>query len=248
MEHTDYHKPRYMIIPSGGVGSRMGAGTPKQYLHIGDRPILIHTLLAIESSVDHIIIGVADSYRHRVEELLTTTPLHTPVQLTSAGETRFDTVRQALSVTPDEVLVGIHDAVRPFVSGDVVEECFALAAKHGAAAPCLPMSESVRRIEGPHEERSVAVDRAMYRLVRTPQVFRSERLKEAYRLPYREELTDDCSVYDQLYDDLQLVLDHNDNIKLTTPDQLYWANHMIRISEQERLRQTRLMMQQPSSI
>lgn len=233
------HIKRYLIIPSGGSGVRMGADLPKQYIKLGDKTILQHTIEALAKHVDYIVLGISYDYRIIVEDMLQTMGLADRVYLTVAGKRRFDTVQRALRVVPDGALVGIHDAVRPFVSSKVVDKCYEEAQRVGAAVPVLELTESLRYLPDEGEQQpSQAVDRSVYRLVRTPQVFWSERIKEAYQQPFQESFTDDCSVYDQLYSDLALVPDTTENIKITTPDQLYWGEHILTTSHQERLRLT----------
>lgn len=218
----------------------MGAELPKQYIKLGSKTILQHTIEALVKYVDYIVLGISYDYRIIVEDMLQTIGLTDRVYLTLAGKTRFDTVRRALKVVPSGTLVGIHDAVRPFVAKEVVDNCFAEAQRVGAAVPVLELTESLRYL--PDESTSQAVDRSRYRLVRTPQVFWSERIKEAYQQPFQESFTDDCSVYDQLYSDLALVPDTTENIKITTPDQLYWGEHLLTTSRQERLRLTQRLL------
>ena len=232
------HIKRYLIIPSGGSGVRMGADLPKQYIKLGDKTILQHTIEALAKHVDYIVLGISYDYRIIVEDMLQTMGLADRVYLTLAGKKRFDTVQRALRVVPDGALVGIHDAVRPFVSSKVVDKCYEEAQRVGAAVPVLELTESLRYLPDEGKQPSQAVDRSLYRLVRTPQVFWSERIKEAYQQPFQESFTDDCSVYDQLYSDLALVPDTTENIKITTPDQLYWGEHILTTSHQERLRLT----------
>ena len=216
----------------------MGADLPKQYIKLGNKTILQHTIEALAKHVDYIVLGISYDYRIIVEDMLQTMGLADRVYLTLAGKKRFDTVQRALRVVPDGALVGIHDAVRPFVSSKVVDKCYEEAQRVGAAVPVLELTESLRYLPDEGKQPSQAVDRSLYRLVRTPQVFWSERIKEAYQQPFQESFTDDCSVYDQLYSDLALVPDTTENIKITTPDQLYWGEHILTTSRQERLRLT----------
>lgn len=221
----------------------MGADLPKQYIKLGGKTILQHTIEALAKHVDYIVLGISYDYRIIVEDMLQTMGLADRVYLTVAGKTRFDTVQRALRVVPDGVLVGIHDAVRPFVSSKVVDKCYEEAQRMGAAVPVLELTESLRYLPDEGEQQpSQAVNRSIYRLVRTPQVFWSERIKKAYQQPFQESFTDDCSVYDQLYSDLALVPDTTENIKITTPDQLYWGEHILTTSRQERLRLTERLL------
>ena len=220
----------------------MGADLPKQYIKLGNKTILQHTIEALAKHVDYIVLGISYDYRIIVEDMLQTIGLADRVHLTVAGKKRFDTVQRALRVVPDGALVGIHDAVRPFVSSKVVDKCYEEAQRVGAAVPVLELTESLRYLPDEGKQPSQAVDRSLYRLVRTPQVFWSERIKEAYQQPFQESFTDDCSVYDQLYSDLALVPDTTENIKITTPDQLYWGEHILTTSRQERLRLTEKLL------
>lgn len=221
----------------------MGADLPKQYIKLGGKTILQHTIEALAKHVDYIVLGISYDYRIIVEDMLQTMGLADRVYLTVAGKRRFDTVQRALRVVPDGALVGIHDAVRPFVSSKVVDKCYEEAQRVGAAVPVLELTESLRYLPNEGEQQpSQAVDRSIYRLVRTPQVFWSECIKEAYQQPFQESFTDDCSVYDQLYSDLALVPDTTENIKITTPDQLYWGEHLLTTSRQERLRLTQRLL------
>lgn len=220
----------------------MGADLPKQYIKLGDKTILQHTIEALAKHVDYIVLGISYDYRIIVEDMLQTMGFADRVYLTLAGKKRFDTVQRALRVVPDGALVGIHDAVRPFVSSKVVDKCYEEAQRVGAAVPVLELTESLRYLPDEGKQPSQAVDRSLYRLVRTPQVFWSERIKEAYQQPFQESFTDDCSVYDQLYSDLALVPDTTENIKITTPDQLYWGEHLLTTSRQERLRLTEKLL------
>ena len=220
----------------------MGADLPKQYIKLGDKTILQHTIEALAKHMDYIVLGISYDYRIIVEDMLQTMGLADRVYLTLAGKKRFDTVQRALRVVPDGALVGIHDAVRPFVSSKVVDKCYEEAQRVGAAVPVLELTESLRYLPDEGKQPSQAVDRSIYRLVRTPQVFWSERIKEAYQQPFQESFTDDCSVYDQLYSDLALVPDTTENIKITTPDQLYWGEHLLTTSRQERLRLTEKLL------
>ena len=220
----------------------MGADLPKQYIKLGNKTILQHTIEALAKHVDYIVLGISYDYRIIVEDMLQTMGLADRVYLTLAGKKRFDTVQRALRVVPDGALVGIHDAVRPFVSSKVVDKCYEEAQRVGAAVPVLELTESLRYLPDEGKQPSQAVDRSLYRLVRTPQVFWSERIKEAYQQPFQESFTDDCSVYDQLYSDLALVPDTTENIKITTPDQLYWGEHLLTTSRQERLRLTEKLL------
>lgn len=208
---------RSMIIPSGGSGSRMGSNLPKQYLEIGGRPILSYTIEAIAPFVDLVVVAAQRDYFDRCISIARSLNIEGKFRLVLGGETRFHSVQNALCTLPDKGLIGIHDAVRPWVSASTIEQCFEGAEKVGASVPVVPLVESIRRGSGTD---SRAVDRSEYRAVRTPQVFRASRIKRAYDTDYSPHYTDDCSVYERLYSDLLCVEDSYRNVKITTPEDL----------------------------
>lgn len=108
----------------------------------------------------------------------------------------------------------MHDGVRPFVAREVIEACFREADLRGAVVPVTDVVETVRRVT---PEGSVTVNRADYKLVQTPQVFRTALLKSAYRQPYSERFTDDASVVEAMGVSVALVPGNRENIKITTP-------------------------------
>lgn len=208
---------RYIIIPSGGSGVRMGRPIPKQYIEIGGRPILSYTLEATAPFVDHLVIAVQSDYIDLCQKIVADLHLTHKVSVVEGGTTRFLSVKNALASLPCEGLIGIHDAVRPWVSQQTIRQCFEKAEMYGAAIPVVPLIESIRQGD---QHSNHAVDRYHYRLVRTPQVFRAERIQKAYDTEDSTLFTDDCSVYERLYQDVQWVEDSYRNIKITTADDL----------------------------
>ena len=210
----------YAIIVAGGKGLRMGADLPKQFLPIGGRPVLMHTLEAFERAIPGITLVLVlphdqqDFWRDLCRQHAFTLP-HTIVD---GGRTRFHSVLNGLkSLTASlgaDSLVAVHDGVRPFVSVDVIRRCYEAAREHGAAIPVVPVVETVRQLNPPS---STTLDRSLLRLVQTPQVFRLDLLCRAYEQPYRDAFTDDASVVEALGHPITLVEGNRENIKITTP-------------------------------
>ena len=132
-------------------------------------------------------------------------------------------MQNGLQLIPDDEqgVVGVHDGVRPFVSCDVIRRLYDAACTEGAAVPVVPVVETIRQLLP--EGDSQTVDRSLYRLVQTPQVFRVGLLKESYSQPYREEFTDDASVVEAMGHHITLVEGNRENIKITTPADLRYA-------------------------
>lgn len=206
---------KYIVIVAGGRGTRMGGGTPKQFLPLCHKPVLMHTIermAAAEPQARLVVVLPADQCEewHRLCREHGYNREHTVVE---GGCDRFHSVLNALQLVPDGVLVAIHDGVRPLVSESVVRESFATAARYGAAIPVMPVTESLREVEP--DNRSHAVERGRYRNVQTPQTFASTPLKRAYEAPCRPEFTDDASVYEAAGHEVTLIEGNRENIKIT---------------------------------
>lgn len=217
-----------LIAVAGGKGLRMGGDIPKQFLPIKGKPVLMRTLeafYAYDKAIHLIVVLPSDQqdyWKHLCQEYAFTLP-H---QIADGGETRFHSVKNGLVLVEEEdALVGVHDGVRPFVSLDVIAECYRVAERKGAAIPVTDVVETVRRISEDGESETVPRDR--YKLVQTPQVFRASLLKQAYAQPYTSAFTDDASVVEAFGHRVELVKGNRENIKLTTPFDLKLAEMLI---------------------
>ena len=216
----------YAIIVAGGRGSRMGSELPKQFLPIGGKPVLMHTLEAFynyNAQVQLILVLPVDQQTYWAQ-LCSEHHFTIPHQVVDGGETRFHSVLHALSFVEGDGLVAVHDGVRPFVHPDTIDRCFASAFEHGAAIPVVDVVDSMCKVSG---ETSKTVSRADYRLVQTPQVFDITLLKNAYRQPYQPSFTDDASVVEAFGHDIALTAGNRENIKITTPFDLIIAEALL---------------------
>ncbi len=222
----------YVIVVAGGKGLRMGAECPKQFLEVGGKPILMHTLERFHRfDADlQIILVLPEAHQSYWRELCEKYAFRVPYIIANGGETRFHSVRNGLTMVPDEApagaVVAVHDGVRPFVSDEVLHTCFAEARSRGAVVPVVPVVETVRHLL--EEGTSETVDRSAYRLVQTPQTFTVSLLKRAYRQPYTEAFTDDASVVEHLGVPVTLVPGNRENIKITTPFDLKVAEMLCK--------------------
>lgn len=217
---------QYVLIVAGGKGLRMGADLPKQFLPIGGKPVLMHTIdafYAYDRDMRIILVLPHDQQafwldlcrKHRFDR---------PLQITDGGETRFHSVKNGLALVEAPALVGVHDGVRPFVSPEVIGRCYAEALQKRAVVPCIGVVETVRHLQ---DGRSVTVPRDEYRLVQTPQVFDTALLKQAYEQPYVSQFTDDASVVEAMGVSVSLVEGNRENIKITTPFDLKIASALL---------------------
>lgn len=205
-----------VIIVAGGKGLRMGYELPKQFISIKGIPVLMRTIKAFYSFDDsiNIIVVLAPSYRDYWADLCKQYNFSIPHQITEGGETRFHSVKNGLDLV-DNGLVAVHDAARPFVSTNLIKKTFEAAQQYFAAIPVTEVTDSIRLITD--NSSSKIVDRSIYRLVQTPQVFDVDLLKKAYSTQFKNEFTDDASVVEYAGQQIHLVEGERTNIKITTP-------------------------------
>jgi 2-C-methyl-D-erythritol 4-phosphate cytidylyltransferase len=216
---------RFAIITAGGIGSRMGTTIPKQFLSINGRPVLIHAINRFVSWVNTVIVTLPEQYTAYWKELQGKHDFHVPHILVHGGETRFDSVKNALHFVSDRGLVAVHDAVRPFVTPDLICSCFEHAQQYGTAVAAIPLKDSLRMIS---EGKSQSVNRSDYYIIQTPQVFACDIIKKAYQQDYNSTFTDDASVVEASGIEIQLVEGEESNVKITTPTDLVLAEILMR--------------------
>lgn len=221
---------KYIIVVAGGKGTRMGGDIPKQFQLLGNRPVVMVTLERlhmIDPSIQLILVLPAEHFEEW-KELCRQYSFEVPLLLAQGGSTRFHSVQNGLAQVDDieESLVGVHDGVRPFVSREMLENCFREALVHGAAIPMIDVQDSLRHIVGGNGVTEV-VPRDRYRLVQTPQVFRLSLLRRAYEQRFVESFTDDASVVEALGEQIVSVEGNRENIKLTTPFDLMVAKTLM---------------------
>lgn len=217
---------RTVVIVAGGKGLRMGTDIPKQFLPVGGVPVLMRTINAFhgfDADMDIILVLPSDQ-QDCWSELCRKYSFCTPHSIADGGETRFHSVRNGLALAADEGLIAVHDGVRPFVTAEVIERCFAEAERKKAVIPVVPVVDTVRQIT---DGGSITVSRDLYRLVQTPQTFDAALLKEAYRQPYTPHFTDDASVVEAFGHEVTLVEGCRENIKITTQFDLKVAEAIL---------------------
>lgn len=217
----------YVVIVAGGKGLRMGSDRPKQFLPIGGKPVLMHTIERFRdySANLHIILVLPQSQHDYWQQLCCQYNFTVDYTMTNGGDTRFHSVQHGLAIIPDDAdgVVGIHDGVRPFPSLDVIRKCYATARKEKAVIPVVPVVETLRHIPTSHN-----VLRSDYCLVQTPQTFDIQLIKAANMQPYSEAFTDDASVVEAFGHKVTMVEGNRENIKITTPFDLLIAESILK--------------------
>lgn len=219
-------KKKYVIIPAGGRGVRVGGEIPKQFLEICGKPVLRHTVEKfLEADEDiRVVIAVPSDFRKYWKDYCRTSGFVERYILAEGGITRFHSVQNALRYVEDGSIVAVHDAVRPLAGADFIRRLFDEAENSPAVVPALPVVDSLREISG---SGSVPVDRSRFVAVQTPQVFRSDILKAAYGQAYSQVFTDDASVVEAYGCRVKLVPGERSNIKITTKEDLLLASALL---------------------
>lgn len=221
------------VVLAGGSGSRMGQPIPKQYLPLAGKPVLAHTLQAFEScsAVDEVVLVVPPAWLSESREIAQSAAPCKLRAVIPGGETRQESSRlglAALGDCPDDTVVLVHDAVRPFVTAAIVEECARAAAEHGAADVVVPADDTI--VQGRAGCVETIPDRNLMYRGQTPQGFRLGILRHAHELACANGLagaTDDVRLVLAAGYPVRLVQGDYGNFKLTRPEDLLMAELMM---------------------
>lgn len=222
-----------VILPAAGSGVRLGAGTPKAFLRVAGKPLICYALETFLSfdEVTQILIPVPPPVFD--DELLQKEILTDQrIKLIEGGSERLYSVKNAIEYLPNVDLIAVHDAVRPFVSTKDIRNVFDAAFKNGAAILGIPSANTLKQID----EKSI-IDATLNRnkiwQALTPQVFKSEILKKAYKAAADQNRfgTDDASLVEAVGERVELVEGDPGNIKLTYPADLELAETKIKKSK-----------------
>jgi 2-C-methyl-D-erythritol 4-phosphate cytidylyltransferase len=217
----------YAIIVAGGTGQRFGSQIPKQFLPLKGLPILMHTINTFHAFDGdmQIVITLPPDFFDLWKSLCDQYKFNIKHKIVQGGETRFHSVRNGLDAIGNEGLVGIHDAVRPLVSRDTLERCFAAAKINGNAIPVVPLIDSIRELRG---DNSVQLNRDTYVLIQTPQVFEIGVIKQAFKQSYSPDFTDDATVLEKTGKRIILVEGNRENIKITNQSDMLVVEALLR--------------------
>jgi 2-C-methyl-D-erythritol 4-phosphate cytidylyltransferase len=203
----------------------MGGPVPKQFLSIGGQPLIVHSLRTLQASsaIDAIVLAVPQTdIAYCQSDIVQAHHFTKVIKVVAGGQERQDSVRHALAVVDDQVeIVVVHDAVRPFLTEQMLEEVVAAARANGAAIIALPVRDTVKQVGAGHViERTI--DRRPLWLAQTPQAFRRQWLQEAHRKAGVEGVvsTDDAYLIEWMGRPVRVVEGSGENIKVTRPEDM----------------------------
>ncbi len=214
------------VVPAAGSSSRMKKYGDKLFMEVGGTPVIALTLLALENStsIDKIIIPTREELIPIIQDICKAYSLNKVKCIIKGGATRAESVLKGVLEAGGKFdLIAIHDAARPFVSQCIIEKTVSAAARYNAAAPAVPMKDTVKTAESGIVLKTVPRDTLFS--IQTPQVFDSALIASALQKAVEKNLpiTDDCSAVENI--GMRVFLTQGDyfNIKITTPEDLIFA-------------------------
>ena len=230
----------FAAILAGGIGSRMGGtDTPKQFLTLGDKPVIIHTIekFVINSKFDKIIVLSPQNFINHTNNLINEyLGENDRIVVIEGGKTRNDTLLNSINYInenfdiDDDSIIVTHDSVRPFLTHRIIEDNIEAAKKFGACDTVIPATDTiVESIDGEVIE-NIPVRDNFYQ-GQTPQSFKINKLSELINSLSEEEtniLTDACKIFVLKGEDVYLVKGDITNIKITYPYDLKLANTILK--------------------
>ncbi|NPB09424.1 MAG: 2-C-methyl-D-erythritol 4-phosphate cytidylyltransferase [Thermodesulfobacteria bacterium] len=228
------------VVPAGGVGKRVGAEIPKQFLSLCGKPIIMWTLEALERTpeIDLIVVAIVSSWQEELARLIAESSLRKVARLVPGGATRQDSVAAALEAVPQEAeIILVHDAARPLVLQETIQGVIRAVKDHGAAIAACPVRDTVKETLRGRVVRTLPRERIF--LAQTPQGARAPLLRRAFEKAAREGFqgTDEASLLEWMGVPVYVVPSPATNLKITTPEDLEIAAALLkkRLEEERNL-------------
>ena len=213
---------RGVVIVAGGSGSRMQSSIPKQFMILGGEPVVARTINTFAEALPgaEIVVVLPEEHIAMWKNLASRfdVAVHRCV---AGGKERFHSVKCGIEALSEDVeYIAIHDGVRALATKRLIIGAMLEVERCNAVIPVIDAVDSYRVVEG---DKSSVISRSMLRIVQTPQVFRADILRKEYNQEYSPSFTDDATVVEAMGIDIKLISGERSNIKLTTPEDMTWA-------------------------
>ena len=213
-----------LIIPAAGISQRLNLDMPKQFQLIHNKTILQYTLEAFNGfDISCCIIPTLEEYIDDVKK--SSEQLTYPVQIVLGGQTRAESVQNALIHCSEDYPTLIHDAARPFVSSEVIQSVLNSLEHHRCVIPAISIPDTLKWVDNNIVERTIS--RQYCKAVQTPQGFHTTLLREALKSASETNVTDESQLMEQYGDHVYVVDGDYSNIKITYPKDLEYATLLI---------------------
>ncbi len=226
------------VVLAGGTGTRVGLSIPKQLIKIAGKPIIEHTIAAMQASplVDEILVLMAPGYLDEIRAIVRQGGYDKVTQILEGAGTRNDTTAAALAALGEqECNVLLHDAVRPLVSQTIIAANVEALQTHQAVDTAIPSADTVISVDATHGHIADVLPRHLLRRGQTPQSFRLSTIRQAYAnaaLDPDFSATDDCTVVLRYSPEVPVavVAGHERNMKVTEPIDVYIADKLFQLT------------------
>lgn len=219
----------HVIIPAAGMGKRMNAGKNKQLIELQSIPVIIHTLNIFEneSLCDGIILVINPDEKDVFNQLIKAYHITKIVAIVGGGKERQESVYNGLKSLNNTELVLIHDGARPFIRTVHIHKLVKAATEMGAATMAVPMKDTIKRVKD--FQVIETIDRFSLWAIQTPQAFHVSLIIKAHEQAIKDGFlgTDDASLVERQGKSVAIIKGDYQNIKLTTPDDLIFANAIM---------------------
>ena len=221
------------LVPAAGMGKRMGKAVAKQFLPLGGKPMLAHTLLAFQRSpeIDEIIpILSEEDMETCLRDVIEAFHLTKVKTLVVGGKERQDSVYNGIGkLEKDAAVVLVHDGVRPFVTHEMIRECVESARRGECVAVGVPLKDTVKEVDSKGIVRQTLEHSRLW-AIQTPQAFPVKVLRKAYDESYKNKVygTDDATLVERSGTKVRVLMGSYENIKITTPEDLMLAEEILK--------------------
>lgn len=219
-----------VIIPAAGQGKRMGVGKNKLFLELNSEPIILHTVRIFlqDTQCKQVLLVINEQDQDEMMNLFANSPLSEKIHFIIGGNERQYSVYNGLQEVKNVEIVLVHDGARPFITSSVIHQLVEEAVKHGAAIAAVPVKDTIKKVEG--QTVIETIERSSLWQVQTPQAFRVSLLQKAHQKAIEDQFlgTDEASLVERLKYPVQIVMSSYDNIKLTTLEDLYFAEAILK--------------------
>lgn len=229
----------YAVILASGTGERFGYHIPKQFIKVAGKTIVEHTIEAFEKNqhVNEIIIIVNPLYKSFMDEIILKNSYKKVCKVLNGGDTRRESSYIGISAIDDpKGKVLVHDAVRPFISDRIIEDCITALDKYQAVDVAIPSADTIIKIDNNSIITNIPQRKYMMR-GQTPQAFHVELLTKAHSLAESDsqnEFTDDCGLILQYgLSEVYVVQGEERNIKITYPEDIFMADKLFQLKSAE---------------
>ncbi|WP_347940985.1 2-C-methyl-D-erythritol 4-phosphate cytidylyltransferase [Peribacillus simplex] len=217
-----------VVIPAAGQGKRMKAGKNKLFIELSGIPIIVYTLRVFEEDPDcrGIILSINPAEKDYFSQLIAAYGLKKVKKLVMGGKERQQSVYNGLQHAGEEIVL-VHDGARPFINVGQISELTTAASLNGGAVIAVPVKDTIKKAS--NNKVVETVERSSLWAVQTPQAFRVSILKSAYEQAEAEAFlgTDDASLLERINEQVVIIEGNYDNIKITTQEDLYFAEAIL---------------------